>query len=83
MLVQIDCDKYQAELAVAIAEHEAKDAVYKNNVELGKLNAVSKVDLETSGAEAKKALAAIRVASQCERVPDCCSIWRSCRQRDG
>ena len=63
MLVQIDCDKYQAELAVAIAEHEAKDAVYKNNVELGKLNAVSKVDLETSGSEAKKALAAIRVAT--------------------
>lgn len=63
MLVQIDCDKYQAELAVAIAEHEAKDKVYKNNVELGKLNAVSKLDLETSEAEAKKALAAIRVAT--------------------
>lgn len=63
MLVQIDCDKYQAELAVAIAEHEVKDKVYKNNVELGKLNAVSKLDLETSEAEAKKALAAIRVAA--------------------
>lgn len=63
MLVQIDCDKYQAELAVAVAEHEAKDKVYKNNVELGKLNAVSKLDLETSEAEAKKALAAIRVAT--------------------
>ena len=63
MLVQINCDKYQAELAVAIAEHEVKDKVYKNNVELGKLNAVSTLDLETSEAEAKKALASIRVAA--------------------
>lgn len=63
MLVQLDCDKYQAELAVAVAEHEAKDKVFKNNVELGKLNAVSKLDLETSEAEAKKASAAIRVAT--------------------
>lgn len=61
-LVQLDCDKYRAELAVAMAEHEARDKVYKNNVELGKLNAVSELDLETSEAEAKKALAAIRVA---------------------
>lgn len=61
-LVQLDCDKYRAELAVAIAEHEAKDKVYKNNIELGKLNAVSKLDLETSEAEAKKAFAAIRIA---------------------
>lgn len=61
-VVQLDCDKYHAELAVAIAEHEVKDKVYKNNIELGKLNAVSELDLETSEAEAKKALAAIRVA---------------------
>ena len=61
-LVQLDCDKYRAELAVAIAEHEARDKVYKNNIELGKLNAVSELDLESSEAEAKKALAAIRVA---------------------
>lgn len=61
-LVQLDCDKYRAELAVAIAEHEARDKVYKNNIELGKLNAVSELDLETSEAEAKKALAAIWVA---------------------
>ena len=26
-LVQLDCDKYRAELAVAIAEHEVKDKV--------------------------------------------------------
>lgn len=61
-LVQLDCDKYRAELAVVIAEHDVKDKVYKNNIELGKLNAVSELDLETSEAEAKKAFAAIRVA---------------------
>lgn len=60
-LVQIDCDKYQAELAVAQAEHESKDKVYKNNLELGKLNAVSKLDLEISAADAKKAAASVRV----------------------
>lgn len=63
MLVQLDCDKYRAELAVAVAEHEVKDKVYKNNLELGKLNAISKVELDTSEAEAKKASAAIRVAT--------------------
>ncbi|MGE0642503.1 MAG: efflux RND transporter periplasmic adaptor subunit [Nitrospira sp.] len=62
MLIQIDCDKYHAELAVALAEHEAKDKVYQNNLELGKLDAISKVELGTSEAEAKKALAATRVA---------------------
>ncbi len=61
-LVQLDCDKYRAELAVAIAEHEVKDKVYRNNVELGKLNAVSELDLETSAAEAKKTFASIRIA---------------------
>ncbi len=61
-LVLIDCDKYRAELAAAFAEHEVKDKVYKNNLELTKLDAVSKLDLETSEAEAKKASAAIRVA---------------------
>ncbi len=61
-LVQLDCDKYHAELAVAVAEHQGKDKIFKNNVELAKLNSVSKVDLETSEADAKKAWAAIRVA---------------------
>ncbi len=61
-LVQLNCDKYQAELAVALAEHEAKDKVHKNNIELSKLNAVSELDLEISEAEAKKTFAAIRVA---------------------
>ena len=35
--------------------------MYKNNLELGKLNAVSKLDLETSAADAKKASASVRV----------------------
>lgn len=61
-LVQLDCDKYRAELAVAVAEHQGKDKVFKNNLELAKLNSVSKLDLETSEADAKKAWAAIRVA---------------------
>lgn len=61
-LVQLDCDKYHAELAVAVAEHQGKDKVFKNNLELAKLNSASKVDIETSEAEAKKAWAAIRVA---------------------
>lgn len=63
ILVQLDCDKYRAELAAAVAEHEVKDKVYRNNLELGKLNAISKVELDTSEAEAKKAAAAIRVAT--------------------
>jgi membrane fusion protein, multidrug efflux system len=41
MLVQLDCDKYRAELAAAVAEHEAKDKTFQNNKELTKLNAVS------------------------------------------
>lgn len=61
-LVQIDCDKYRAELAAAHAEHEVKDKVYKNNLALTRLDAVSTLDLETSEAEVKKAFAAIRVA---------------------
>lgn len=61
-LVQIDCEKYRAELAAAIAEHQAKDRTFANNKELTKLNAVSTLELEISEAEAKKAQAAIRIA---------------------
>ena len=61
-LVAIDCDKYRAELAGALAEHEAKDKTFRNNKELTKLNAVSTLELEISEAEAKKAAAAIRLA---------------------
>ena len=61
-LVEIDCDKYRAELAGALAEHEAKDKTFRNNRELTKLNAVSTLELEISEAEAKKAAASIRLA---------------------
>lgn len=61
-LVQIDCEKYRAELAAAIAEHQAKDKTFANNTELTKLNAVSTLELEISEAEARKAQAAIRIA---------------------
>lgn len=61
-LVQIDCEKYRAELAAAIAEHQAKDKTFANNTELTKLNAVSTLELDISEAEAKKAQAAIHLA---------------------
>lgn len=61
-LVQLECDKYRAELAAAAAEYEAKSKTAHNNKELAKLNAVSTLDLEVSEAEAKKALAAMRIA---------------------
>jgi RND family efflux transporter MFP subunit len=62
MLIQLDCDKYRAELAAAAAEHEGKQKTFQNNQELAKLNAVSALDVEISEAEAKKALAAMRIA---------------------
>ena len=61
-LIQLDCDKYRAELAAAAAEHEGKQKTYQNNKELAKLNAVSTLDVEISEAEAKKTLAAMRIA---------------------
>lgn len=61
-LIQLDCDKYRAELAAASAEHDGKQKTFQNNKELAKLNAVSTLDLEISEADAKKALAAMRIA---------------------
>jgi membrane fusion protein, multidrug efflux system len=61
-LVQLECDKYQAELAAAAAEHEGKNKTFQNNKELAKLNAVSTLDLEVSEADAKKAGATRRIA---------------------
>ncbi|HMS83312.1 MAG TPA: efflux RND transporter periplasmic adaptor subunit [Nitrospira sp.] len=61
-LVQLECDKYQAELAAAAAEHEGKSKTFQNNKELAKLNAVSTLDLEVSEADAQKAGAARRIA---------------------
>lgn len=61
-LVQLECDKYQAELAAAAAEHEGKSKTFQNNKELAKLKAVSTLDLEVSEADAKKADATRRIA---------------------
>jgi len=61
-LVQLECEKYMAELGAAMAEHEAKDKAVQNNRELAKLHAVGTLELEISEAEAKKAAAAIKVA---------------------
>lgn len=60
-LVQIDCDKYRAELAAARAEHEAKEKAHRNNLQLAVLQAVGQLDVEISAAETKKASAAIKV----------------------
>ncbi|HPV82084.1 MAG TPA: efflux RND transporter periplasmic adaptor subunit [Nitrospira sp.] len=62
VLVQLDCEKYKAELAAAKAEHDAKEKTAQNNRSLMTLNAVSTLDLEISEAEEKKAAAAIKVA---------------------
>jgi membrane fusion protein, multidrug efflux system len=62
MLVQLECDKYQAELAVAAAEYEGKHKTFQNNKELAKLKAVSTLDLDVSESDAKKAEAARRIA---------------------
>lgn len=61
-LVQLDCDKYEAELAAAAAEQEAKVKTVENNKELAKLNAVSPLEFGISEAEAKKAQAAVQIA---------------------
>jgi RND family efflux transporter MFP subunit len=61
-LIQLDCDKYRAELAAAAAEHDGKQKTFQNNRELAELNAVSTLDLEVSEADAKKALATMRIA---------------------
>lgn len=61
-LVQLECDKYQAELAAAAAEHEGKSKTFQNNKELAKLNAVSTLELEVSEADAKKSSSTRRIA---------------------
>ena len=62
VLVQLDCEKYKAELAAAKAEHDAKEKTAQNNHSLMSLHAVSTLDLEVSEAEERKAAAAIKVA---------------------
>jgi membrane fusion protein, multidrug efflux system len=61
-LVQLDCDKYQAELSAAAAEHEGKSKALQNNIALAQLDAISAIDLEISEIEVKKTLATRRIA---------------------
>lgn len=61
-LVQLECDKYRAELAAAEAEYDGKNKMFQNNKALAELNAVSTLDVEVSEADAKKASATKRIA---------------------
>ena len=81
-LVEIDCDKYRAELAGAMAEHEAKDKTVRNNKELTKLNAVSTLELEIS-AEAKSRCGHPPGRDQCAQLSYRGAILRPCRGGDG
>lgn len=62
ILVALDCAKYQAELEAARAEHEAKRKTLDNNLQLAKLTAIGKLEVEVSAAEERKAEATVRVA---------------------
>jgi RND family efflux transporter MFP subunit len=61
-LIRFDCALYNAELASARAEHEAQEKTHKNNLELAKLDAVGKLDVDVSGSKVKKAAADMNVA---------------------
>ncbi|MDH5669640.1 MAG: efflux RND transporter periplasmic adaptor subunit [Nitrospira sp.] len=62
VLVALDCSKYEAELASAKAEHRAKRKTYENNLRLAEHQAVGKLELEVSQAEADKASAAVKAS---------------------
>lgn len=62
VLVLMDCAKYEAELAAATAEHEAKKKTYDNNRRLAQHQSIGHLELDVSQAETKKAAAAIRIA---------------------
>jgi membrane fusion protein, multidrug efflux system len=62
LLVALDCSKYEAELAIAQAEHRAKKKTYENNLRLAQHNSVGTLELDVSEAEAQKASAAVRAA---------------------
>jgi RND family efflux transporter MFP subunit len=61
-LIRFDCSLYNAELASTRAEHEAQEKTHKNNLELAKLDAVGKLDVDVSGSKVKKAAADMNVA---------------------
>ncbi|MGH8657097.1 MAG: efflux RND transporter periplasmic adaptor subunit [Gammaproteobacteria bacterium] len=62
VLIRFDCSRYQAELASAKAELNARSKTYQNNMELSRLNAIGKLEVEVSKAEAEKAAAEARGA---------------------
>lgn len=62
LLVALDCSRYEAELAIAQAEHRSKKKTYKNNLQLAEHQAVGELETEVSHAEAEKAFAAVKVA---------------------
>lgn len=62
LLVALDCSKYEAELAIAQAEHRAKKKTFENNLRLAQHNSVGTLELEVSEAEAQKAYAAVRAS---------------------
>lgn len=61
-LVHLDCAKYEAELAAARAEHEARTKTLQNNLGLSRLDAIGSLEVDISKAEARKALAGILIA---------------------
>ncbi len=61
-LVLMDCEKHQAQLASAKAEHEARKKTLESNLSLLKLKAIGKLEVKVAAAEVKKAQAAIRIA---------------------
>lgn len=61
-LVLLDCARYEAQLAAATAEHDARRKTLGNNLRLSRLNAIAKLELDLSKAEVRKAVAAVQVA---------------------
>lgn len=62
LIVELDCSKYEAELASAQAEYRGKRKTYENNLRLSTHQAVGQLELEVSEADAEKALAAVKGA---------------------
>ena len=62
LLVALDCSRYEAELASAQAEYRGKKKTYENNLRLSKHQAVGRLELEVSEADAEKAFAAVKAA---------------------
>jgi membrane fusion protein, multidrug efflux system len=62
-LIQFDCALYNAELAAARAELEAEQKKHENNLQLLELNAISKIEVDISATDVKKADAEKQIAN--------------------